>query len=80
MLLMICNHVSYTLYPLKLNLTMGIIRLGDFIKKTCEQVIKPRPPLAYRKGLYAIDASNTIYSFLAKTISTKIITFSFLQN
>ncbi len=57
---------------------MGIIRLGDFIKKTCENVIKPRPPIAYKKGLYAVDASNTIYSFLAKTISKKLLTSSFL--
>lgn len=58
---------------------MGIIRLGDFIKKTFPQVIKPRPPLVYRKGFYAIDASNTIYSFLAKTISKQIFTLSFLK-
>ena len=58
---------------------MGIIRLADFIKKTFPQVIKHRPPLAYKKGFYAIDASSTIYSFLAKTISKQIFTLSFFK-
>jgi hypothetical protein len=58
---------------------MGILRLGDFLKKTCSHVIKPRPPIAYKKGRYAVDASSTIYSFLAKTISKYCFSFSIFQ-
>jgi hypothetical protein len=51
-------------------LIMGITRLGDFLKKTYPHVIKGMRPHALKKGVYAIDASSTMYSFLAKTIST----------
>jgi len=58
---------------------MGIVRLGDFLKKTYGHVIRPRPLIAYKKGRYAVDASSTIYSFLAKTISKNRSSYSFYQ-
>jgi hypothetical protein len=52
---------------------MGIIRLGEFLKKTYPQTIKRMRSQTFAKKVFAVDASSTIYSFLAKTIS--IISF-----
>ena len=49
---------------------MGIIRLGQFLKNTYPRVWKQGSVDSYRQGIFAVDASSTIYSFLAKTIST----------
>ena len=48
---------------------MGIIRLGQFFKKSFPQLMKIRSPESYRGRTFAVDASSTIYSFLSKTIS-----------
>ena len=48
---------------------MGIIRLGEFLKKSYPHTFKAVFPQCFRGQTYAIDASSTIYSFLAKTIS-----------
>jgi hypothetical protein len=48
---------------------MGIIRLGQFFKKNYPQVMQQVSADRYRKRVFAVDASSTIYSFLAKTVS-----------
>ena len=51
-------------------ISMGIVRLADFLKTKFPHLIKHRIPPHYRHRVLAVDASSTIYSFLAKTIST----------
>jgi 5'-3' exonuclease len=48
---------------------MGIVRLGDFLKKKFGEVVRGRSAFDYRHRVMAVDASSTIYSFLAKTIN-----------
>ena len=50
-------------------ISMGIVGLADFLKTRFPHLIKPRLPTHYRHRVLAVDASSTIYSFLAKTIS-----------
>lgn len=57
---------------------MGIIRLGDFLKKAYPQTFKTVFPQSFIGQTYAIDASSTIYSFLAKTISKYLANKHFL--
>jgi hypothetical protein len=57
---------------------MGIIRLGEFLKKTYPQTFKAVFPQSFIGQTYAIDASSTIYSFLAKTISKSLHNKPFL--
>ena len=52
---------------------MGILRLGQFLKKTYPHLFKKVELEKYRGGVYAIDASSTIYSFLAKTVSISLL-------
>lgn len=51
---------------------MGIIRLGQFFKSTYPHLLKKQRVSNYRNRVFAVDASSTIYSFLAKTISKSI--------
>ena len=48
-------------------LIMGITRLGEFLKKTHPLVLRHKEAISFKRRTVAIDASNTIYTFLAKT-------------
>lgn len=48
---------------------MGIVRLSQFLAKKFPHLFKKRPHSSFTNQIYAVDASNTMYSFLIKTIS-----------
>ena len=48
---------------------MGIIRLGLYLKEKYPHLWRKTTPLEFRNRVLAVDASGTMYSFLAKTIS-----------
>jgi hypothetical protein len=52
---------------------MGILRLGDFLKKSYPHLYTKKPLSAFKNKTYAVDASSTIYSFLVKTISINLL-------
>jgi hypothetical protein len=52
---------------------MGIIRLGIFLKDKFPHLWRKTSHLEFRNKALAVDASGTMYSFLAKTISSQQI-------
>lgn len=49
---------------------MGITRLGEFLKKAHPLLLRRKEATSFKNRRVVVDASNTIYSFLAKTISS----------
>ncbi len=48
---------------------MGIQKLMDFIKKQSPQAVRVIGPHNIRNKTLAIDASNTMYQFMIKTLT-----------